>query len=235
VTSPDSGAAGAGVGGRQLLVMIGAVGAGKGTQAGIIGERLALPHLATGDLFRRALREGTPLGKQAQAYMDRGELVPDDVTITMFMNELADPTAERGAVLDGFPRTVAQAKALDRTLAASEERISHAFYIEVPTEELVERVSGRWVCPVDGTPYHVVSDPPRVPGICDKDGTPLVQRDDDKPDVVRARLAKQVPPMLAVVEHYQRAGVLARVDGRQPIEAVTHQILSILGITASAS
>jgi adenylate kinase len=210
---------------------MGAVGAGKGTQAGILSERLGLPHLASGDLFRAALRRGTPLGKRAQEYMDRGELVPDDVTIAMFMDELAKSEAARGAILDGFPRTVAQAQALDDTLARQEEAISRVLYIEVPTEELVSRVSGRWVCPTDGTPYHVVSDPPRVPGICDKDGTPLIQRDDDKPEVVRARLAKQVPPMLEVIDHYERAGVVARIDGLQPIDAVANDILGALSAT----
>jgi adenylate kinase len=231
VTSPDSGAQSAGGGGRRILLLMGAVGAGKGTQAGILRERLGLPHLASGDLFRAALRQGTSLGQRAQEYMDRGELVPDDVTIAMFMDELAKPEAARGAILDGFPRTVAQARALDDTLARQEEAISRVLYIEVPGEELVSRVSGRWVCPTDGTPYHVVSDPPRVPGICDKDGTPLIQRDDDKPEVVRARLAKQVPPMLEVIDHYERAGVVARIDGLQPIEAVTNDILGALSAT----
>jgi adenylate kinase len=209
--------------------LVGAVGAGKGTQAGILAGRLGLPHLASGDLFRAALRDGTPLGRRAQEYMDRGELVPDDVTIAMFMHELAKPEAARGAILDGFPRTVAQAQALDATLAGQGEGISRVIYIEVPTEELVKRVSGRWVCPTDGTPYHLISDPPKVPGICDKDGTPLIQRDDDKPEVVRARLAKQVPPMLQVIDHYRRAGVLASVDGLQPIDNVTAEILEAVG------
>jgi adenylate kinase len=204
------------------------VGAGKGTQADILAERLGLPHLASGNLFREALRQGTSLGRQAQEYMDRGELVPDQVTIAMFMDVLARPEAARGAILDGFPRTVAQAEALDATLAEQGEAVERVVYIEVPTEELVARVSGRWVCPVDGTPYHVVSDPPRVPGICDKDGTPLVQRDDDKPDVVRARLATQIPPMLEVIAHYEGAGKVARVDGRRTIDEVTAEILLAL-------
>jgi adenylate kinase len=231
VTSPGSGAQRAGGGARRILLLMGAVGAGKGTQAGILSERLGLPHLASGDLFRAALRTGTALGKRAQEYMDRGELVPDDVTIAMFMDELAKPNAARGAILDGFPRTVAQAQALDDTLARQGEAISRVLYIEVPTEELVSRVSGRWVCPADGTPYHLVSDPPKVPGICDKDGTLLIQRDDDKPEVVRARLTKQVPPMLEVIDHYERAGVVARIDGLQPIEAVTNDILGAMSAT----
>jgi adenylate kinase len=163
--------------------------------------------------------------------MERGELVPDDITIDMFMEELGKPGAARGAILDGFPRTVAQARALDATLAGQADAISRVIYIEVPPDELVERVSGRWVCPTDGTPYHLVTDPPRVSGICDKDGTPLVQRDDDKPDVVRARLARQVPPMLEVIEHYDRAGRVARIDGRGTIDEVSARIFDALGLS----
>jgi adenylate kinase len=222
-------------GGRRIYLLVGAVGVGKGTQAEILSQRLGLPHLASGDLFRKATREGTPLGQKAKGYMERGELVPDDVTIGMFMEELAKPDAARGAILDGFPRTVAQARALDATLAGQGEAISRVIYIEVPSEELVERVSGRWVCPVDGTPYHVVTDPPRVPGICDKDGTPLIQRDDDKPEVVRARLAQQVPPMMEVIAHYEDAGRVARVDGRGTIDEVTGRILDALGLGQAVS
>lgn len=226
---------GASTAGRRIYLLVGAVGAGKGTQADILSQRLGLPHLASGDLFRKATREGTPLGQKAKGYMDRGELVPDGVTIGMFMDELGKPEASLGAILDGFPRTVAQARALDETLSGQGEGISRVVYIEVPPEELVERVSGRWVCPTDGTPYHVVTDPPRVPGICDKDGTPLIQRDDDKPEVVRARLAQQVPPMLEVIAHYEQAGKVARVDGRGTIDEVTSRILHALGIGQAVS
>jgi adenylate kinase len=226
---------GASFAGRRIYLLVGAVGAGKGTQADILSQRMGLPHLASGDLFRKATREGTPLGEKAKGYMERGELVPDDVTIEMFMDEMGKPEAARGAILDGFPRTVAQARALDETLAGLGEAISRVVYIEVPEEELVERVSGRWVCPTDGTPYHLVTDPPRVPGICDKDGTPLIQRDDDKPEVVRARLAQQVPPMLEVIAHYERAGKVARVDGRGTIDDVTARILDALGMSQAVS
>jgi adenylate kinase len=205
------------------------VASGKGTQADALSSQLGIPHLASGDLFRAALRDGTPLGERAKTYMDRGELVPDDITIDMFMEELGKPQASRGAILDGFPRTVAQAEALDQTLAARGEKINAAIYIDVPSDELVARVAGRSVCPVDGTVYHDVSDPPAIPGICDRDGTPLVKRDDDRPEVVRERLAKQVPPMLDVVEHYDRAGALRRINGRQPIDAVTGDIQVALG------
>ena len=207
---------------RTILLLIGAV-AWQG-HPGRCAERPAgHPASRPGDLFRAALREGTPLGERAKTYMDSGELVPDDITIDMFMEELGKPQASRGAILDGFPRTVAQAEALDQTLAARGEKINTAMYIEVPSEELVSRAAGRSVCPVDGTVYDV-SDPPAIAGICDRDGTPLVKRDDDRPEVVRERLAKQVPPMLDVVKHYEDAGVLRRINGQQPIDAVTRDI-----------
>ena len=217
---------------RLILLLVGAVGAGKGTQATILSRELALPHLASGNLSRAAMAAGTPLGESAREYMERGELVPDETTIGMFMEELAKPHAERGAILDGFPRTVRQAEALDDTLAEHGERIRRVIYIEVPTDELVRRVAGRWICPTCGTPYHETADPPRVPGICDKDGTSLRQRDDDRPEVVRARLDRQVPPMLEVVDHYERAGIVDRLDGTQPIETVTDDILSRVGAQA---
>jgi len=180
--------------GRRILLLVGSVGAGKGTQAEALRTELGLAHLASGNLFRKALRDGSPLGEQARAYMERGDLVPDDITIQMFMQELSEPGTARGAILDGFPRTVAQARALDTTLAERGEQIERVISIEVPVDELVARVAGRRVCPDCGTTYHVAGDPPRVPGRCDKDGAELVQRDDDRPEVVRARLEKQVVP-----------------------------------------
>jgi adenylate kinase len=225
VTAPDGGRAASSTG-RRILLLVGSVGAGKGTQAAALSNELGLAHLASGNLFRQALREGTELGERARAYMERGDLVPDDLTIEMFMQELSRPAAARGAILDGFPRTVAQALALDQTLAALGEQIERVISIEVPVEELVARVAGRRVCPQCGTPYHVDSDPPRVPGRCDHDGADLQQRDDDRPEVVRARLAKQVVPMLEVLEHYEQRGIVQHVDGRQPIDAVTQEILA---------
>jgi adenylate kinase len=222
-------------GGRRILVLMGAAGAGKGTQAAILSERLGLPHLASGDLFRAALRDGTPLGQRAREYMERGELVPDEITIEMVMAELAKPSAAHGAILDGFPRTVTQARALDATLERQGEKISRLLYIDVPQEELVERLSGRWVCPTCGTVYHNVSDPPAVPGICDRDGSRLIQRDDDRPEVVRARLAKQIPPMLEVLAHYDRKGIVSRVDGKRPIEGVTAAIMEAIGSDRAAA
>lgn len=221
-------------GDRLILLLVGAVGAGKGTQATILSRKLGLVHLASGNLFRAALAAGTPLGEAAREYMERGELVPDELTIAMFMEELARPAADAGAILDGFPRTVGQAKALDDTLAAKGEGIRRVFYIEVPTDVLVRRVAGRWICPECGTTYHVDTDPPRVPGRCDREGAALTQRDDDRPDVVRARLSKQVPPMLAVVEHYERASIVVRLDGTLPIELVTELILASIGDRAKS-
>ena len=215
-----------------ILVLVGAVGTGKGTQAKILSKEFGLPHLASGNLFRAALAAGTPLGEEARHYMERGELVPDGITINMFMDELARPHASRGAILDGFPRTVGQSVALDETLAKMGEKVDRVIFIEVPPEDIIRRVAGRVVCPTDGTTYHETADPPKVPGICDRDGTPLKQRDDDRPEVVRARLDRQVPPMLAVVDHYERAGIVDRLDGTKPIEAVTRDILSRVGAEA---
>jgi adenylate kinase len=211
--------------GRRILLLVGSVGACKGTQAEALRSELGLAHLASGNLFRKALRDGSPLGEQARAYMERGDLVPDDITIQMFMQELSEPGAARGAILDGFPRTVAQARALDATLAERGEQIERVISIEVPVDELVARVAGRRVWPDCGTTYHVAGDPPRVAGRCDKDGAELVQRDDDRPEVVRARLEKQVVPMLAVLDHYDQKGIVQHVDGTQPIGTVTDEIL----------
>jgi len=205
---------------RPLFVLLGAVGAGKGTQAAALADDRGLLHLSTGDLFRRAIREKTPLGEVAQGYMRRGELVPDEITVTMVAEALKEPSADAGVVFDGFPRTAAQAAALDALLAESGAHITRAILIDVPEDALVSRVAGRWVCPHCGTPYHATEDPPRVPGICNKDGTPLTQRDDDKPDVFRARLREQIPPMEDVVAHYEAAGRLSRVDGHGTIAAV---------------
>ena len=218
---------------RLILLLVGAVGAGKGTQAKLLSRELGLVHLASGNLFRAALAAGTPLGEEARGYMQAGELVPDELTIAMFMDELAKPAAGAGAILDGFPRTVGQARALDRTLAENGERIRRVIYIDVPKEVLIRRVAGRWICPTCGTTYHEDTNPPSTSGACDRDGSHLRQRDDDRPEVVRARLDKQVPPMLDVIDHYERAGIVDRIDGTRPIEEVTGQILSRAGVPAA--
>jgi adenylate kinase len=207
-----------------ILVLLGGVGAGKGTQASILAREGGLLHLATGDLFRRARDEGTALGEVARGYMRRGELVPDEITVRMVSEALADPAAAAGVVFDGFPRTLAQAQALDEMLAGMDMTITRAVLIDVPEDVLVARVAGRWVCPECGAPYHVTDDPPRVAGLCDQDGTPLVQREDDRPEVFGARLREQMAPLEDVVAYYADRGLLARVDGQQTIEAVTAAI-----------
>ena len=220
---------------RRIVLLMGAVGAGKGTQAVILAERLGVPHVSSGDLFRDAVRRGTPLGARAQGYMSRGDLVPDEVTVGLVTQRLAEPDAAAGAILDGFPRTVAQADALDLTLAERGERVGKVVLIDVPEEELVRRVAGRRICPICKTSYHLDWNPPRVPERCDREGARLDQRDDDRPEVFRARLAKQVPPMLEVIAHYERhPEVVSRVDGRHAIDEVTREILDVLNPARTA-
>jgi adenylate kinase len=212
----------------RVLVLLGAPGAGKGTQAHILARHLGLPRVATGDLFRAAVRDGTPLGLEAKAYMERGALVPDEVTVGMLLERLAAPDAARGAILDGFPRTRSQAEALDRALADRGAAVEAALYVDVPPDELLRRLSGRWLCEAAGHTYHETAYPPRVPGICDTCGSRLIQRDDDRPDVVRSRLEKQLGALEDVVDHYRAAGVLQTVDGRRPIASVSNDLLDCL-------
>ena len=210
----------------RFLILLGAPGAGKGTQAMILAQRLGLPHVATGDLFRAAVRAGTALGREAQRYMERGDLVPDAITVEMLVERIDRPDARSGVILDGFPRSRTQAEALEAALLERGEAVDRALLVDVPAEDLVGRLSGRWVCRLAGHPYHVISHPPRIPGICDVDGSALEQREDDRPEVVRARLARQLAPMQAVVEYYRARGVLRTVDGRQSIEDVTRDLLA---------
>ncbi|MEW5990897.1 MAG: adenylate kinase [Chloroflexota bacterium] len=211
-----------------LVVLLGAPGAGKGTQAAVLRDRLGIPHIATGDLFRAAVRDATPVGLEAKGYMDAGLLVPDDVTIRLLEERLARPDAAAGAILDGFPRTAVQAQALDAFLAGRGGRVDAALLIEVPAEALVARLSGRWICRAAGHPYHETTNPPRVAGICDLDGSPLYQRDDDRPETIRARLASQLADLDAVVTHYRATGVLRSVDGLRPIDEVSAGLLAAL-------
>jgi adenylate kinase len=212
----------------RILVLLGAPGAGKGTQAHVLARHLGLPRVATGDLFRAAARDGTPLGIAAQAYMERGELVPDEITIGMLLERLEAPDAERGVILDGFPRNRPQADALDRALADRGAAVDAALLVDVPADELLRRLTGRWLCSAAGHTYHETAYPPRVPGVCDIDGSALVQRDDDRPEIVQARLDKQLGALADVVEHYRSAGVLRTVDGRRPIAAVTNDLLDAI-------
>jgi adenylate kinase len=219
----------------RIVVLLGAPGAGKGTQAHVLAERLGLPRIATGDLFRAAVRDGTPLGVEAKAYMERGALVPDAVTIGMLLERLALPDAADGAVLDGFPRTRSQAEALDAALDERATQVEAALLIDVPEADLLARLSGRWLCAAAGHPYHETADPPRTPGVCDVDGSPLVQRDDDRPEVVRARLEKQLGAMGEVVDHYRAAGLLHTVDGRGQIAEVSAALLAALAAPGERS
>ena len=206
--------------------MVGGPGAGKGTQAARLAERVGLAHVASGDLFRKHLREGTDLGRQAARFMERGALVPDDLTISMIEQRLAEPDAAEGVILDGFPRTRAQAEALDATLERLGSRVSAVFYLDVDRDELVRRLSGRWLCrQSDVHVYQAQTHPPKMAGRCDYDGAELYQRADDMPEVVAARLEKQLPPMFEVVDYYADKGVLHTIDGDQSHADVTESLL----------
>ena len=205
----------------KYIVLLGPPASGKGTQAARLRETLGLPHVASGDLFRENLKNETDLGQKARVYMDRGELVPDDLTIAMVMARLAQPDCAKGALLDGFPRTIAQAQALDKALAAHGHQIGKTPYIAVPDEVLIERVSGRRLCRTCGESYHIRFNPPRQPGVCDKDGGELYQRDDDKPDTVRKRLQVYWEQTSPLIDYYRRQGVLVEINGDQPIDTVT--------------
>jgi len=217
-----------------VVVLLGAPGAGKGTQAPAVAKRLGVPVLASGELLRAAVAAGTPLGREADRYMSRGQLVPDETIVRVFLDRLDAPDAASGAILDGFPRTRVQAEALDSALEEAGRRVDRAGYIEVPLEDLVTRMANRRICTANGHVYNLVSNPPKVDGVCDLDGSELVQRADDAEITVRARMAQQVPPLLDVVEHYRDHGILTSVDGRQPIDAVTDSLLASLADVAEA-
>ncbi len=206
--------------------MVGAPGAGKGTQAALLAEHLGLPHVASGDLFRDNIRRQTPLGRKVKSYLDSGALVPDDLTIELIADRLAQPDAQGGAILDGFPRTRPQAEALDAMLQRVGGRVAAALYIDVDRDELVRRLSGRWICSVSADHvYHELARPPKIKGVCDVEGAALTQRDDDRPETIRARLQKQLPPMFEVVDHYSERGVLSTIDGDRPVAQVTDELL----------
>jgi adenylate kinase len=214
-----------------FVVLLGAPGAGKGTQATILHDRLGLAHVATGDLFRAAVRDGTALGAEADGYMSRGELVPDDVTVRMLLERLDEPDATAGVILDGFPRTRPQAEALDHALAERRSHVDAALLIDVSRDELVRRLSGRWVCADGSHVYHETEQPPTTPGICDVDGSPLEQRDDDRPETIRARLDGQLGALAEVVDHYRAIGALRIVDGARSVDEVAD---AVEGALASA-
>jgi adenylate kinase len=214
----------------RFIVLLGPPASGKGTQAARLREDLGLPHIASGDLFRENLANETDLGLKAKVYMDRGELVPDDVTIAMVMDRLGRPDCAHGAILDGFPRTIAQAEALDEALVAEGHEISAVPNIAVPDEVLVERVSGRRICRTCGEAYHVKFNPPKEPGVCDNDGGELYQRDDDKPETVRKRLKVYWEQTSPLIDYYRDKRVLIEVNGDQSIDAVTEELREALDV-----
>lgn len=210
------------------LIFLGPPGAGKGTQAQRLAKRFTIPQLSTGDTLRRAVAEGTPLGKKAKRLMDAGQLVPDDVVNGIVDEALQKPEARRGFLLDGYPRTVAQATALDEMLARRGRKIDYVISLDVPVDTLVDRLSGRLTCPVDGAVYHLRTNPPKKPGVCDRDGTPLVQRPDDQPDAVRRRLAEYENKTALLTGYYKARGVVRNVDGVGNPDEVEGRILSVL-------
>ena len=210
------------------IVLLGPPGAGKGTQAQVISHEMNLAHISSGDLFRENLKNQTELGKLAQGYMNRGELVPDDVTIAMVHDRIQRPDCQDGALLDGFPRTPAQADALADMLGSMGQKVDSVPYISVPSEELIERLSGRWTCPSCGKVYHEKYNPPKTPGICDVDGTKLIQRDDDKAETVERRIRVYTEQTSPLIEYYRQKGLLVEVDGTQSIEDVSKDILKAI-------
>jgi adenylate kinase len=218
---------------RRIFVMLGPPGAGKGTQAARLSKELDLPAVSSGDLFRAAVRDKTDLGEEVRRYVDKGQLVPDSLTVKIVADRLARPDAAEGVILDGFPRTRPQAEALDRMLAKQGSKLTNALYIELESPEVVRRLSGRRVCtgPAQHV-YHLDALPPRVPGVCDVDGTPLDQRPDDRPDTIKARLEKQLAPMFEVVDYYADRGVLCAVRGDRPMDEVTAELKRVTGRAA---
>jgi adenylate kinase len=205
------------------LILLGPPGAGKGTQAARLTEDFHLPYIATGDMLRAAVKEGTPLGKQAKEFMDRGDLVPDEVIIGMILDCMEGPDCADGFLLDGFPRNVQQAESLEQAMREKNRAITAAMLIDVADEEVVKRISGRRVCQKNGHVYNVFSDPPKHPDVCDQDGSRLVQREDDAEDVVRNRLAVYEEQTAPLIAFYEDRGVLKRFDGtRSPTEVHDH-------------
>ncbi len=212
----------------KFIVLLGAPGAGKGTQAAYLEEELGIPHVSSGDLFRENLREETELGKLARTYMDRGELVPDEVTIAMVAERLARPDCAAGVILDGFPRTIAQAQALDGILAEKGHKIGVVPYIKVADEVLLARLAGRWTCRQCGAIYHQLFSPPKVAGRCDECGGELYQRADDTPETQRRRIEVYFQQTTPLIEHYRERGLLVEIDGEQPIERVRADLLAAI-------
>lgn len=212
-----------------VAVLLGAPGAGKGTQAPLLAEHLGVPVLASGELLRAEVASGSEVGREVDEIMRSGELVPDATMARVFLSRLGRPDAAGGAILDGYPRTRAQAEALDEVLAESGSRVDRALLIEVPIEDLIGRFAGRLICRANGHVYNVSFNPPRVPGICDIDGSELVHRADDAEDTVRARMVQQLGPLSEVADHYRRQGILVPVDGTKSIDDVKNELIEALG------
>lgn len=210
------------------VILIGAQGSGKGTQADLLAGELGLPHVSSGDLFRKAMAEKTELGLKVKTYMDRGELVPDDLTVTMILSRLTMPDCAAGVILDGFPRTVAQEQALDDGLQKVGKQIDLVFYLEVPREELLTRLSGRYICRANQHVYNINTRPPKKPGVCDIDGSPLFQRDDDTGEAVQRRLNIFFSETIHLLDYYRQQGKLVVVDGNRPIEQVRASLLEAI-------
>jgi adenylate kinase len=212
----------------MYIVMLGAPGAGKGTQADILSPEIDLPHIASGDLFRQALEKKTELGLSAKSYMDKGELVPDEITTKMILERINQPDCASGCLLDGFPRTLNQAKVLDKALKEQGKSIDKAIYIEVPSEKLVKRLSGRWLCRTCQTPYHTINSPPKTPGKCDKCGGELYQRSDDREETVKERLSIFFAQTVPIFDYYKKQNKLITVNGDLGIQGVAREIISAL-------
>ena len=211
------------------IIMLGAPGAGKGTQAKQIADKYSIPHISTGDIFRANIKNGTELGKKAKQYMDQGALVPDELTCDLVMDRIQQDDCKNGFVLDGFPRTIPQAEALDAALGKINEKMDYAIDVDVPDENIVNRMSGRRACLNCGATYHLISIPPKVEGICDRCGSEIVLREDDKPETVQKRLKVYHEQTQPLIDYYKNQGILKSVDGTQPMEAVFTAITDILG------
>ncbi|MCM1257045.1 MAG: adenylate kinase [Roseburia sp.] len=211
------------------IIMLGAPGAGKGTQAKQIADKYQIPHISTGDIFRANIKNGTELGKKAKEYMDQGALVPDELTCDLVMDRIKQDDCKNGFVLDGFPRTIPQAEALDNALKGIGEKMDFAIDVDVPDENIVNRMGGRRACLNCGATYHIVSIPTKVEGICDRCGSEVVLRDDDKPETVQKRLRVYHEQTQPLIDYYKKQGILKSVDGTQPMESVFFAIVQILG------
>lgn len=211
------------------IIMLGAPGAGKGTQANKIADKYHIPHISTGDIFRANIKDGTKLGMKAREYMDQGLLVPDEVTIGMLLDRIKQDDCQKGYILDGFPRTIPQAETLTKALKDMGDEIGFAFDIDVPEENIINRMGGRRACLKCGATYHVTFAPPKKEGICDVCGSALVQRDDDKPETVQKRLTVYYEQTQPLIDYYKEQGVLYTLDGTEGMEKVFSEITSILG------